>query len=111
MTETEQRRRSFSLAVGLAWRLDQILKQKVGRPYNLALGAGLVLSIAATARTIATQLSSRANLIGLGFAVLFEATLLINQLAQLHEFRQAVRTKRAARRATRKKKIRENPAS
>ena len=110
MSQIEPRAQSrLSLVVGLAWRLDRFLKHTVGRPYNMALGAGLVLSIIATVRTIETQLSSRANLVGLGFAVLFEATLLINQLAQLHEFREAVRTRREARQTEREARKADKP--
>ena len=44
---------------------------------------------------------STANVTALAGAVVVQVALLINQLAQLHEFRQAVRERRVARREQR----------
>ena len=101
MAETGEATRRGSLLgriTALAHRFDQWLLTRVGRPYNIALGSGLVLSIVATAKGLFATVITPGNVIVAVAAVVFELALLINQLSQLHSFREAVRRRRAERR-------------
>ena len=81
-----------------AWRLDQWLKHKVGRPYTMLLMAALVAGISANVRAVEQEARNTGNLIVIGFTVALDLVLLVNQLAQLHEYRQARRARKAAAR-------------
>jgi len=86
-----------------AYALDQWLKAHLGRPYTIILGSSLVAGIGATAgnlgrlfdQPVTPSIDSVVALLGAG---LVQVVLLVNQLAQLHEYRQVVRERRAARR-------------
>jgi hypothetical protein len=65
-----------------AHELDEWLHENVGRAYVAILGWGLVLSIFASVASLGRALTS------FGFITLvFQAALLVNQLAQWHELR------------------------
>ena len=81
-----------------AWRLDRWLKQHLGRPYTLILGASLVLGISAELRNLSQALGSTSDVARGALTVLIQFALLVNQLAQLHAYRHARRRFRAARR-------------
>jgi hypothetical protein len=74
-----------------AHELDDWLHQNVGRAYVAILGWGLVLSIIGSIATLGRALTS------FGFITLiFQAALLVNQLAQWHELRTRRRRHRDA---------------
>jgi hypothetical protein len=78
-----------------AWRLDQWMKEHVGRTYTVILTIGLVAGISANVRAVEQEVRNTGNLIVIGFTVALDLILLVNQLAQLHEYRQARRARRA----------------
>ena len=88
----------FRAVITGAWRLDQWLKDKVGRPYTILLSAALIAGISANARALAQEVRTTGSLIVIVFTVALDLVLLVNQLAQLHEYREARRARRAARR-------------
>ena len=81
------------------WRLDQWLKAHLGRLYNTILASSLGMGIVASVDTLQKALGSTAGVASVAFTVAIQTALLINQLSQLHEYRQAGRERRAARRA------------
>jgi hypothetical protein len=89
-----------------AYELDQWLKAHLGRPYTIILASSLGAGIAAAganlgqlfSKPVTPSIASVATLLGAG---LVQVALLINQLAQLHEYRQFARERRAARREAR----------
>jgi hypothetical protein len=85
---------------GAHW-LDAWLKRHLGRVYNLVLGLGLGLGITAAVNTLTKELGQGANVWKLAALIGFQALLLLNQLAQLRDYRQDIRARRAARRAER----------
>ena len=84
-----------------AYRLDHWLKLRFGRLYTALLSVGLVGGIIASARSLFHAVGSPQNLAALAVTVVFQLALLINQLGQLHQFRQTVRARREARRLAR----------
>jgi hypothetical protein len=78
-----------------AYRLDAWLKDKVGRPYTMILGVGLILGIAQTVRSIEAAWRSNHSPLLLAGTLFFELALLLNQFAQLHEYREHSRRRRA----------------
>ena len=99
----------FRGAIEAAWTLDQWLKTKVGRPYTVLLTVALVTGLSANIEAAVRELSKGGNLVAIALTVGVYAILLVNQLAQLHEYRQTIRAhreasndRRAARRAERK---------
>ncbi len=82
-----------------AYELDKWLKMRVGQLYTQILGAGLVLGIIASAHNLTQAFASTTDIAGSLASGAFQVALLINQLAQLHEYRSARRERRAARRA------------
>jgi hypothetical protein len=93
------------LGLILRWAdwLDDWLKDHLGRPYNAALGVALVLGIGASAKSVNQAFHARIvsleTLAVLAATVLFQIVLLVNQLAQLHDFNEEIRQRREARRA------------
>ncbi len=81
-----------------AWRLDEWLKARVGRLYTWILASSLVAGIVASGTNISHALSSRSLAVEAA-TVVVQVALLVNQLAQLHGYRQAARERRAARKA------------
>jgi hypothetical protein len=84
---------------GAHW-LDAWLKAHLGRLYNAILGLGLGLGISAAVNSLTKEFGQGAGVWKLGALIGFQALLLLNQLAQLREFREGVRQRRAARRAS-----------
>jgi len=80
-----------------AHRFDHWLRLRVGRLYTLVLAFSLVAGIGATARSIGKAIDSPAG-VGAVVAIAVQAALLVNQLAQLHEYREAAAIRRQARR-------------
>jgi hypothetical protein len=81
----------------LAWTIDQWLKEHLGRPYTIILTVGLVAAISANIQGIEAKIEHGGGFIGVALNVVVDAILLVNQLAQLHEYRQERRAKREAR--------------
>ena len=82
---------------GAHW-LDAWLKAHLGRLYNAALGVGLGLGISAAVAGVAKEIGSGVSELKIAGLVAFQLVLLVNQLAQLREFRDERRKRRAARR-------------
>lgn len=82
---------------GAHW-LDAWLKRRLGRVYNVILGLGLGLGISAAVNTLTKELGQGASVWKLAALIGFQALLLLNQLAQLRDFRQDIRARRAVRR-------------
>jgi hypothetical protein len=78
--------------------LDAWLREHLGRPYLAALGVGLVLGIIATVRELVDDIGSESVLKLLLF-VAFQAALLVNQLAQFHDYRRERQERKAAKAA------------
>jgi len=78
--------------------LDAWLREHLGRPYLAALGVGLVLGIIATVQQLAEDIGSD-SVLKLSLFVAFQAALLVNQLAQFHDYRQERKARRAAKAA------------
>jgi Na+-driven multidrug efflux pump len=86
---------------GLAWRIDQFLRAHIGWPYRWILSVGLTIGLSQSATTIGQAFNTRtfASLQTGAIAVasaLFQAALLINQLAQVSEMRRERLERRAA---------------
>jgi Zn-dependent protease with chaperone function len=86
---------------GAHW-LDAWLKAHLGRLYNLILGLGLGLGISAAIASLEKEVGQGEGAWKLAGLIAFQALLLLNQLAQLREFRADVRARRAERRAARR---------
>ncbi len=82
---------------GLAWRIDQFLREHLGRPYRLILAAGLMVGLSESVSTVQKAIGSPTNLIGAAVTVVFQVALLINQLAQLNDWRHEQRQRKAQR--------------
>lgn len=80
--------------------IDAWLREHLGRPYLAILGVGLVLGIIATIGELSKEVSSGASIIKLLALVVFQVALLINQLAQFHDYREERRQRREAKRAS-----------
>ena len=91
----------FTFAIETAWTIDQWLKAKVGRLYTILLTTTLVAGMSATIRAAVLELKTSGNVLVIGLTVGVYAVLLINQAAQLHEYRQTARAHRAARKEKR----------
>jgi len=83
-----------------AWRLDRWLQRQFGTPYRIVLSAGLVASIGASWNALVTSIHSTTNVAVIVGTVLFQAALLVNQLAQLHQRRRARARRKALRGAS-----------
>ena len=88
----------FGTVSDAAWRLDQWMKEHVGRTYTIVLAIGLIASISANVRGIETKLQHPGNLVTIVLTVAVDIVLLVNQLAQLHEYRQARHARKASAR-------------
>jgi hypothetical protein len=91
-------RTRISDVTALAYWLDRRLRERFGRPYRGILSAGLVIGIVGTVEAL-SKAFSKTNIAALATTVVFQVALLINQLAQMHEFRQERRARREARKA------------
>ena len=82
---------------GAHW-LDAWLKEHLGRVYNVVLGMGLGLGISAAVNSLTKELGAGVGAWKLAGLIAFQAVLLLNQLAQLRDFREERRLRREARR-------------
>jgi hypothetical protein len=89
----------FTGLANFAWRLDQWMKQHVGRTYTIVLMVGLVASLSANVREVEAQISHAGNLLTITLTVAVDLVLIVNQIAQLHEYRQARLERKAERKA------------
>lgn len=78
--------------------LDEWLVTKLGQPYRIVLGFGLVVEIVQRLREFPNTIGSSGNLVGDALAVVLFAALLLHQLAEFH-LRHAARQERRAARA------------
>jgi len=81
---------------GMAYLVDQFLRDHLGRPYRLILAAGLVVSIVGALNNLEKAFGSAQNVAEGVVIVIFQAALLLNQLAQVHEWRRERRARRKA---------------
>jgi hypothetical protein len=84
--------------------LDLWLRKHLGSPYLTLLASGLGISIVASLTALAQALTAakagfEADSLRIAVIVVFQAGLLINQLAQLDEIRQRRRRRRQRKRA------------
>jgi len=86
---------------GAHW-LDDWLKAHLGRLYNMVLGVGLGLGISAAITSLHKEIGQGLGAWKLAGLIAFQALLLLNQLAQLRDFRNDVRARRAERKAARR---------
>jgi len=82
---------------GAHW-LDAWLRQHIGRAYAGILGAGMAASIVASLRGLGHAMGSSPDILKIAGLVAFQLILLVNQLAQFHDYRQEAKARRAARR-------------
>jgi len=66
-------------------RLDDAVKRRFGRPYNMVLGAGLVIEIVRRVHEIGEVAGSSAGLLRIALTLLLYVLLLVHQLGELHE--------------------------
>jgi hypothetical protein len=78
-----------------AWRLDRLLNRQIGSPYRIVLAIGLAVGISQSWTALVSSFHSATNIGVILVTVLFQAALLVNQLAQSHQRRRA-RTRRQA---------------
>ncbi len=83
--------------------LDAWLREHLGRPYFALLGAGLVLGILASLRQLDQEIGSKVGILKITGLVAFQLVLLVNQLAQFHDYHQDRSQRREVRRQTRRK--------
>ena len=80
-----------------AWRLDRLLNRRIGAAYRVVLSIGLGVSIAASWNSLVTTFHSATNVLVIVATVVFQAALLVNQLAQVHQRRRARLRRQALR--------------
>lgn len=83
--------------------IDTWLKQHVGRPYTYLLVVGLVTGIGATVRQVEDAIGHPGDMSKIVLTVAFDTVLILNQLAQLHEYAESRRTRRAERKAAKRR--------
>ncbi|MGH7025548.1 MAG: hypothetical protein ACREEB_18430 [Caulobacteraceae bacterium] len=70
-----------------AWRFDEFLQNRLGRPYNVLLVIGLVAEIVGRARHIPQLVASVPNELRLVLLIIVELALLIHQAGYIsHHF-------------------------
>jgi hypothetical protein len=80
----------------LAYWLDRQLRDRIGLPYRGLLSVGLMIGISGSVNTL-THAFSTTNLVVMAASVVFQIALLINQLAQVYEYRQERHARRRAK--------------
>ena len=75
---------------GAAHRLDEFLRARIGRPYHVLLGVGLVVEIIKELREFGR--SGSGGVVGAALALLLFVALLIHQVGELHEHFERRRT-------------------
>lgn len=81
----------------LSSALDAWLREHIGRPYLAALWVGLILGIIAAFEDLLKDLGRHDNVLKLSLFIAFQAALLVNQLAQFHDYREQRMRQREAR--------------
>lgn len=81
----------------LSSALDAWLREHIGRPYLAALWVGLILGIIAAFQDLLKDLGRHDNVLKLSLFIAFQAALLVNQLAQFHDYREERMRQREAR--------------
>jgi hypothetical protein len=81
---------------GAHW-LDAWLREHLGRPYIALLGVGLTAGIIADLKDVGQVIGSSVGLLKVGALVVFQLALLVNQLAQFHDYRQERQRRREKR--------------
>ncbi|HWA61524.1 MAG TPA: hypothetical protein VG939_09115 [Caulobacteraceae bacterium] len=95
----------FNSLLQIAAVLDAWLHRNFGRPYMAMLGVGLVLGLGDNLSGLSRDLASKGATSKILVVAVFQVALLINQLAQFHEYRQLRlehRAQRAAAKAARR---------
>jgi hypothetical protein len=77
----------------LAYWLDRRLRDRIGAPYRALLSVGLMIGLSSSVEAL-THAFSATNILRAVATAVFEVALLINQLAQIYEFRQERRARR-----------------
>jgi len=80
----------------LAYWLDQQLRGRLALPYRGLLSIGLMAGISGSVTSL-TKVFSTANILIVIATVVFQVALLINQLAQIYEYRQERAHRRRAK--------------
>jgi hypothetical protein len=70
---------------GAAHRLDEFLRARIGRPYHVLLGVGLVVEIIKELCAHSTRSGHRREGRGAALTLLLFVALLIHQVGELHE--------------------------
>ena len=83
-----------------AWRFDEFLQNRLGRPYNLLLVIGLVAEIVGRVRHIPELVASVPNELRLVFVIVVELALLIHQVGYISHHFERRRAALAKARAT-----------
>jgi len=91
--------------------LDAWLREHFGRPYLGALGVGLVLGIIATFQELLKDLGRHDSVLKLSLFIAFQAALLVNQLAQFHDYREERQRQREAKALRRQALVATEPAA
>jgi len=79
------------------YRLDAWLDKRLGEPYRVVLGIGLVIGVVQSVRELPHKLGSGHGIVGEILTLLLFVALLVHQLAELYERLEALRARRAAR--------------
>jgi hypothetical protein len=80
-----------------AYRLDSWLEARIGEPYRVVLGVGLVIGMVQSVRELPDKFGSGHGIAGEFLTLLLFAALLVNQLAELYQRVEARRERRARR--------------
>jgi hypothetical protein len=80
-----------------AHALDAWLRERFGRPYVALLTVGLVLGIIESVKNLIHTAETTPDVVKVALAIAFQLALLINQLAQFHQYREERRARKAAR--------------
>jgi hypothetical protein len=71
-----------------AYRLDEWLETRLGQPYRVVLGVGLVIGIVQSVRELPDKLGSSGGVVREIVTLVFFAALLVHQLAELYARRE-----------------------
>ena len=68
----------------VAHRADAWLRLRLGRPYHVILGIGLIIEVIRHVRELAEAGESASGILGASVLIVFYLVLLIHQLGELH---------------------------
>ncbi|MBV8094610.1 MAG: hypothetical protein JO110_15570 [Acetobacteraceae bacterium] len=71
--------------LGVVHRLDDWLRERLGRPYHAALGVGLVWEIIARVRELHDAPATTAGIVRLALVMVLYLLLLVHQIGELSE--------------------------